>query len=434
MEIAKNITIFIKNYDLFIDKVSTLFPNEEHKEYLKLIKEEPKNKKWDRGTALTNNINKSNENFIMFCESKIKVFSNKNNRTKEISSSLFGDELLLKTIFNNKTNDVKCVLWMYLHQMVYTIEKSQKNVNEDRILLLSTTITNNTSVFDSYNKEQRSAKTLIKDIFGVEVNNNTNDMLDDIMGSFESSLKGNNVNPLSGILDISKKISSKYQDQIMNGDIQLNKLVEGLQSKLPGMMPGMDSLFKSGMSGIMNNNKEKEKETVIIDENFSTDNVELGKVDDNKSNLNIGKMLNMANSLGVLGGKGSDAPNIMNMLGGNGFTGIMDMFKNMKPSEDGSGNINMPDMSNLTDMFKNMNLPNLSDLSGMNFEDMFKNISGNKDMPDLSNLSEMFKENKLMDMFKNINLNSESSALNEMNNMLPMDDEMTSIIEKQNNN
>ena len=153
MEIAKNITNFIKNYDLFIDKVSSLFPNDEYKEYLKLIKDEPKNKKWDRGMKLTVSINKDNENFIMFCESKIKVFSNKNNTTKEISSSLFGEELLLKTIFNNKPNDVKCMLWMYLHEMVHNIEKSQKNVNEDRVMLLSTTITNNAETFNKYNKE-----------------------------------------------------------------------------------------------------------------------------------------------------------------------------------------------------------------------------------------------------------------------------------------
>jgi hypothetical protein len=374
----------------------------------------------------------------MFCESKIKVFSNKNDITKEISSSLFGDVLLLKSIFNNRTSDIKSVLWMYLHRMAYTIEKSQKNVNIDRTTLLDNTITTNTELFEKSLKEQKKdAKTIIRDIFGVEVNNSTNNMLDDIMSSFENSLNGNNSNPLNGILDISKKISSKYQDKIMNGDIELNKLVDGLQSKLPNMIPGMGGLFKDGLGG----SAKKEPETIIIDENFSTDNVELGNIEEKQSGMNIGKMLNMANSLGVLGGKGS-GPNIMDMLfGGNGLSGVMDMFKNMNTT-DGSGfdlagmfkNFNMNDISgfDLEGVMKNFNMTdgsgfdlsgmmkNLQDVSGgMNFDEMFKNISNNSNV---------------MDMLKNfVPESTSSSALDEMNTILPLDDEMVSIIEQQKN-
>jgi len=444
MEIAKNITMFIKNFDLFIDKVSTLYSDDEHKEYLKIIKDEPKNKKWDRGTNMVLLLNKNNENFLMFCESKIKVFSNKNDITKEISSSLLGDVLLLKSIFNNRTSDIKCILWMYLHRMAYTIEKSQKNVNMDRTTLLDNTITTNTESFEKCLKEQKKdAKTLIKDIFGVEVNNSTNNMLDDIMSSFENSLNGNNGNPLNGILDISKKISSKYQDKIMNGDIELNKLVGGLQSKLPNMIPGMEGLFKDGLGG----STKKEPETIIIDENFSTDNVELGNIEEKQSGMNIGKMLNMANSLGVLGGKGS-GPNIMDMFGGNGLSGIMDMFKNMNTT-DGSGfdlegimkNFNMNDISgfDLAGMMKNFNM---NDVSGFDLEAIMKNFqdsSGNINIPNnnMSGLSEMFKNmnnGNLMDMLKNfIPESTPSCALDEMNTILPLDDEMVSIIEQQKN-
>lgn len=70
---------------------------------------------------------------------------------------------------------------------------------------------------------------MLKDIFNVEVNDETNEMLNDIVKSFESSLNNQTGNPLSGIFDISKKISSKYQDKINTGDIQLNKLMEGIQ-------------------------------------------------------------------------------------------------------------------------------------------------------------------------------------------------------------
>lgn len=58
----------------------------------------------------------------------------------------------------------------------------------------------------------------------------------------------------------------------------------------------------SMMGGMMGGNKQsKPKETVIIDENFTTANVELGEQKENKGGFNIGKMLKIANSFGVLG-------------------------------------------------------------------------------------------------------------------------------------
>jgi hypothetical protein len=178
---------------------------------------------------------------------------------------------------------------------------------------------------------------LIICIFNVDVNNETNDMLNDIVKSFESSLNNQNGNPLTGIFDISKKISSKYQDKINTGEIELNKLMEGIQKNIPGM----DELMKNGLNGLdgIMGGKEstKPKETVIIDENFSTANVELGKQTETKKGFNIGKMLSMANSLGVLGGD--------NIFGGNN-----------KPGEDnksGEDNIfgNIPMDKNISELF-----------------------------------------------------------------------------------
>ena len=60
-------------------------------------------------------------------------------------------------------------------------------------------------------------KNFIKDTFGVEVNNQTNNMLDDIVKSFEGTISGmKNGQPpditslLPSILEISKTISTKY--------------------------------------------------------------------------------------------------------------------------------------------------------------------------------------------------------------------------------
>ena len=44
-------------------------------------------------------------------------------------------------------------------------------------------------------------------------------MIDDIVSSFQDSLEGNSENPFNSILDITKKITEKYQDKIENGEI-----------------------------------------------------------------------------------------------------------------------------------------------------------------------------------------------------------------------
>jgi hypothetical protein len=52
-------------------------------------------------------------------------------------------------------------------------------------------------------------------------------MIDDIVESFEKVLTGQSSgNPLSGIMEISQKISVKYADKINKGDIELDKLMD----------------------------------------------------------------------------------------------------------------------------------------------------------------------------------------------------------------
>ena len=70
----------------------------------------------------------------------------------------------------------------------------------------------------------------------------------------------------------------------MDGNLDnINKMMSGLGGDMIG------SMFK----------KEEKKEMVIIDDNFSTSQVDLGKIKENPS-INIGKMLNVADSFGVL--------------------------------------------------------------------------------------------------------------------------------------
>ena len=161
-------------------------------------------------------------------------------------------------------------------------------------------------------------------MLGVDVNDETTGMIDDIVLSFEKLLSGDTKsNPLSGIMEISQKISVKYADKINNGDIELEKLMKSISKKVPGMesmLNGMSGNTSDGSGGLgdlgglggmmgsmMGGKDKKPKEKIIIDDDFSTADVQVGlnKVDDKKS-INIGNVLKMADQFGVIpGGKQS---------------------------------------------------------------------------------------------------------------------------------
>jgi hypothetical protein len=328
MDIDFYVKKYLQNYNLLIEKLVFLFNEEEYKQYIVILNGESKDKKWLRGVKFQQQI--SDELFNTFLESKIKLFSHKDENSKKLSESLFGSELSLKKIFNNRDDNTKFILWSYIHSIVLMVELAQTNQNKNRVDKLTKLINDSAPLLEKIKTKNnikdtqniiKDAKTMCKEMFNVDVNDQTNDMLNDIVKSFETSLKGEGGNPLNGIMDISQKISSKYQDKINTGEIEINKLIEGIQKNIPGM----EELLKGGMGegisedmmggmmgGMMGNmmggNTTKTKETVIIDENFSTADVELGKQKENKSNFNIGKMLKLANSFGVLGGDGKGDP------------------------------------------------------------------------------------------------------------------------------
>jgi len=350
MDIDYIVKNFLHNYDLFIEQLAYVFTDDEYKEYLTELNMESKDKKWERGQQFSDNLNE--EYFDLFLEQKMKLFANKD-------LQLFDDKLSLKKIFNNRDNSIKSVLWSYLHLMVLMSDmaKRKEKGKKDRIKKLSKVIEENVSELEK-NKEKAAKlnksgmsdpKNIIKNMLNVDVNDDTNEMISDIVKSFETTLDGNS-NPFSGILNISQQISSKYANKINTGEIQLGKLMEGIQKT----MPGMDKVFKAGesgdpndMKGMMDNilggmagglgglsgdmagmgdmlgglagglfNKEKEQQKVIIDENFSTSKVDLGQIKESKS-MNIGKLLNVADTFGVIPG-GKKKEGSMDVLGGLG--------------------------------------------------------------------------------------------------------------------
>ena len=90
-------------------------------------------------------------------------------------------------------------------------------------------------------------------------------MINDIITSFESKLNKGNTNPLESIMEITEMINGKYNDKINNGEIEIEKLLENVTGSVPGLDKMMDGLTKP----------KAKKETIIIDENFSTDNVKV---------------------------------------------------------------------------------------------------------------------------------------------------------------
>jgi hypothetical protein len=324
MDIDFCVKVYIQNYNLLIEQLSLLFTEETYKDYLVLLNSESKDKKWVRGVRFHQQM--TQEYFDIFVDSKIKLFSHKDDETKKLSETLFGEELSLKKIFNNRDDNNKNVLWHYLHLMYLMVESAQKKQNKEKIKKLTKLIETNEDQFkksqaklsqQSTTKNMKDPKTMIREMFNVDVNTETNEMLTDIVKSFESTLSGGiGSNPFSGLMDISQKISTKYKDKINNGEIELNKLMEGIQKNVPGMevimkggglgnMGNLSGLMgkmggMAGLGGLGSMGSQKPKETVVIDENFSTSNVELGELPVGKDGFNIGNMLKLADSFGVI--------------------------------------------------------------------------------------------------------------------------------------
>ena len=284
---------FLEEYNIFLDQLEKLFESDEDKNMIKVYKNESNENKLNRGKIFYNTI--ENENlFELFCKSKVKVFSSKDEDTSKISNSLFGEQLPLKKLINNQNERTKDIIWKYLHLFYFLYESDNSN-RKERKSVISRILKE---------REEKISNDVKNDLLNVEVNDATNNMINDIVKSFETSLSGDNANPFESIMQITQNITEKYNDKIESGDIELDKLMGSIQSSIPGMpniMGGSDS--------------KQPKEKVIIDDNFSTDNVELGNKDEEKSSgMNLSNMLNMMNSM--KGGEGGpDLGGLFGMLG-----------------------------------------------------------------------------------------------------------------------
>ena len=278
--------------------------------------------------------------YLLFLNNKIKVFSSKEEQSNELSNSLFNGNLILKNIFNNQDEMNKLVLWDSLLNLYNSLEIHNEN-RKTRLNELNNKFNQIKVKLSEHVKEQ---------ILPDDVNNSTTNMVSDIIGSFQD-LVSNNKNPFENIMGITTKISEKYYKDIEDGNIEVDKLLKNMP--IPGkengmnmedmmngdMMKNMGDMMGNMMGGDMGDmmkgmmgGKEEEKEPTIIDDNFSTADVEVGEDElEKKDKGMIGNMMNMANNLPSMEGLG-DLGGMMKDL----TSGEMDLenLENMKGKMD----------------------------------------------------------------------------------------------------
>jgi hypothetical protein len=290
---------YIENYNKFLEQLKIIFTDEETQNILNNISNDTEENNINKGKLFANLIN---DNFLNFVNCKIKIFSHKDEASLLLSESLFGSQLYLKNILNNQPDNVKAIIWKHLHTLWLSIEnlKPIEKQNLENINIIKKELF-------KYNLNKAEAKTKLEELLGVNVNDKTTDMLDDIIDSFDEIINNTNVsNPLMNIMDISKKISDKYSDKITNGEIEINKIMESILKKIPGMegiIPNLDS-----MSNIFNSSNNKKDNKIIIDDKFTTANIEVGQLED-KSNFKIGNILKVVDQFGIIPGGKSESTN-----------------------------------------------------------------------------------------------------------------------------
>ena len=320
---------FIEEYNSFLKQLEPISEDIQSKEIINTLKEECETDKLTRGMVFYNTL-KDDSIFELFCKSKIKIFSSKDKETSLLSNSLFGEQLPLKKLINNQDQKTKDIIWKYLHLFYFLLESNNKNRSTRKSKISKILKENNSSTKENLTDDVKN------ELLDVDVNDDTNNMIDDIVKSFEKTLSGNSANPFESIMEITQKITEKYNDKIESGDIELDKLMDSIQKSITGMPNLMGEGGEGGMAGLgaMFGGQKKPVEKVIIDDSFSTDNVELGDKDKKEgSGMNLTNMLNMMNSMNKGAGEGGGDSGMPNMGGIFSMLGKLDNINNEEDAE-----------------------------------------------------------------------------------------------------
>lgn len=372
---------FDNEFTIFLNNLNKLYPNDE---VLLYINNESIEQKIQRIQKMLNLLNNKN-NFNNLCKSKIKLFSHKEKDTLAISESVFGKTLSLKKIFNNQSDEVKQMLWKNLQKLIFILLEEQNKITpskdlEEKISKLEI----------KFLKIDETKKSIQKLFQTDKLNNTTNDMINDIFNSFENAM--NEKDTINNILNISSQLTKKYEDQISNGEIDLNSLVNNLKNNIPGMEnikniidPLLNMNGLTDLTGLINSNEPKEK--IIMDENFSTANIETGTEETAISKPVIGNMLKVADNTGMLNMISNTSDNKSNDT-----NNLNNLFNNLNLSDD---------KNNLSNLFNNLNL-NLSDDKGNGLNKLFNIIDKLKEngLDNKDGLNDIFKNDLGIDIEK----------------------------------
>lgn len=296
---------YLVEFDNFLSQLVSLFENNDSTktefDIVTNIKNENDEDKLKRG-KLFHSYLEEEDCFDLFLNKKVNSFSSKNEHTNNLSNSLLGEGLPLKKLVNKQTDKTKDIIWNYLHTFYLLNETLMKNEEEGREpnqKRIESTLEKSADSNEMLKKisvnESNKKKNVANKLLDIELNSSTTSMIDDIINSFEEKVNSSpDQNPMESIMDITNLIASKYTDKIESGEIQLEDLLDNMKNKLPGL----DKIASNfGLDGATMPQKE-EKEVTIIDDNFSTDNVELGEEEGvKKGGMNLTNGLKMLNSM-----------------------------------------------------------------------------------------------------------------------------------------
>ena len=357
-----------EKYSEFVDQILKLYPDQNSDVYkcVKQINSLDNQEKRDCGMKFADLINKTTSNKNQLLSRKIKLFSSKNETNKQISYSLLRFIPLKKLLNGNVTSKVKDIIWDYILLLYVFTELSTKekgNIDKDLIKKILHSVNDNTK--KNSESSENSPKTPVvptkrnksvvdtkktdksdKNILNLDCNNETNNMINDIVGMFQDNLEGNDNdgNPFKNIVDVTKKITEQYQGKIENGDIDLDGLLKNIQKS----MPNLPDLNLEG--------KSEDEIKHIIDENFSTADVDVGESKkDEKSGLDMSQMMGMMKNLNQT--LGSD---------GNGMEGLNKMMESLgglkMPENEEEAEEHSKKMRNILEKDFNMDLSELDNL------------------------------------------------------------------------
>lgn len=233
----------------------------------------------DKHTLVTNFVDKFTNvknGHELLQNKKTKLFSSKEEETFALSTSLFGEVVSLKRLFNNLEGDNRNYLWISLKVLIDYVRP----------------------------------KKVTNDILKLDVDENTNEMITDIVSEFKNNMgKDGNTNPLQAVFSVTNAITEKYQGKLESGEIKLDNLLNDLQEKMPGVKGMMENMGK--MAG---GAQAPRKDTVVMDENFSTKDVVCGDDKPPENNIDLTKLLPQIEGL-MGGGSAGGLGDMMSMLG-----------------------------------------------------------------------------------------------------------------------